>query len=397
MVIVFLSNSLRVLSCAPFAIFPLISPLKWQGAIIPIIPTSMMSFIDSPVPVMLGITKWANTDEQFTSDYLLVNLDKNKVNYIQNSFSSSIDSNNTNSTSTNACPNKLNNKKHKFKIKKVKKEFPKLPSYNELYHSIKEVFTKANKNCTTFLNSKKRGANAIKILKSTKRSSYFLNNKELKTIAEIQAIFAKYYNLLFTSFRNHTFTDVSSKDTCSIFLTESFLESIIPKDKPFMDELLKTQSFYQFSNDQLEKIQRSLSKKIHNTNYITKAKTVTIGSKKLNSNYDKFCKLQFIYTQNDKIKLFINFDFDQTKKTTKNYIPEIQNQNTISSKKNQNFTNGKINSNEDKIILFENTSSDTSETEQLGMANSKSLPTIMKNNQGLFNKDLNNISSHSLI
>ncbi|KAJ3424018.1 denn (aex-3) domain-containing protein [Anaeramoeba flamelloides] len=372
--IVFLSQSLRVLSCAPFAIFTLISPFKWQGAIMPIIPTSLISFIDSPVPVMLGITKWANTDEKFTSDYLLVNLDKNKVNFFNNSIFYS---------------NKNNRNK-----KQRKEEFPKLPSYNELFNSIKEVFTKANKKFTTFLNVKKRGSNAIKILQSSKKSSYFINIKEEKIIGELQAIFTKYYNLLFTSFRNHTFSDVSSKDTCSVFLTESFLESIIPKDKPFMEELLKTQSFHQFSNTQLEKIQKSLARKIHNSNFSTKIKIVQKSNQKINSNSNpnsnakKNCRLQLNVTQNNKIELSIHFEINNQKKLINNSandnisINDVNNNVDGNGKKTKNKTHGKGNPDENENeYIIEKIFYDKKEIEQIGMTKTKSLPLITKTNR----------------
>ncbi|KAJ6235275.1 suppression of tumorigenicity 5 st5 [Anaeramoeba flamelloides] len=297
--IVFLSKSLRVLSCVSFAISPLIAPFRWQGAIMPIIPSSLMSFIESPVPVMFGITQIENNKEKFYSDYLLVDLDKNKIDFIQNA--------------TQFCSKKNIKGKNKKKKKKKKKKssknnnaIPKLPSCNQLLNSLKKIFLKYKFNLPTFLNSKNRGADAIKALQSCKRSAYIINIKEEKIIAEIIAVFAKYYNLLFTSYRNHTFSDVSSKDICTIFLTESFLESVITKDKTFMEQLLKTQSFYQFSSIQLEKIQMSLSRKFNNN---TNPEIAMITEKEsLIKSKSKHCELYLYFRQDLSINLKIIFN-----------------------------------------------------------------------------------------
>ncbi|KAJ6237165.1 suppression of tumorigenicity 5 st5 [Anaeramoeba flamelloides] len=277
--IVFVSDSLRALSIASFSIPPIIFPFQWQGAIMPIIPSNFRFVVDSPVPVMTGLTEWETSEEKnFTSDYLLVNLDHNTCKFNFNSKKFTNKKNNK---------NKNDNKSYFKNTNHLNNTLPKLPSYLELLNSLKKAFknSKTRNNFPTFIKCRKRGKHAILFLTKNLKSNYFVDHHEEKLIGEIQAIFAKYFNLLVADFRNHTFSDVSSKDICSIFLPQSFLESVIEKDHPFMELFLKSQSFQHFCNQQLAKIQKSLARKISRKLLNEKLKNIeTNQNKNINKN-----------------------------------------------------------------------------------------------------------------
>merc|ERR1711879_691798 len=53
----------------------LLQPLEWQGPVITMLPPSLQEYLDSPVPIILGINTPNFPNCQFHSEHLIVDLD----------------------------------------------------------------------------------------------------------------------------------------------------------------------------------------------------------------------------------------------------------------------------------------------------------------------------------
>lgn len=53
-VVLFCPN-LSILSALVLATMPLLRPFRWQSLLMPVLPTSMLGFLDAPVPFLLGV------------------------------------------------------------------------------------------------------------------------------------------------------------------------------------------------------------------------------------------------------------------------------------------------------------------------------------------------------
>lgn len=45
-----------MVSCAVIGLLVLLRPLDWVSPVIPMLPTKLMDFVESPVPILVGIT-----------------------------------------------------------------------------------------------------------------------------------------------------------------------------------------------------------------------------------------------------------------------------------------------------------------------------------------------------
>jgi len=66
---------------------------------------------------------------------------------------------------------------------------------------------------------------------------------------------------MFSTFREHCITDMSQKNTpITVFIKESFLESIPREDQNWFATLIETQTFFHNIDNRLRKIDRISSK-----------------------------------------------------------------------------------------------------------------------------------------
>ena len=77
-----LCSSKATLSCVAHALINLLFPFKWVHVYVPILPEKLKLFIDSPVPLIIGISFPVDLND-FPSDALILNINKNKFeNYV---------------------------------------------------------------------------------------------------------------------------------------------------------------------------------------------------------------------------------------------------------------------------------------------------------------------------
>ena len=72
-----LCSSKATLSCVAHGLINLLFPFKWIHVLVPILPEKLKLFIDSPVPLIIGISFPVDLND-FPSDALILNINKNK-------------------------------------------------------------------------------------------------------------------------------------------------------------------------------------------------------------------------------------------------------------------------------------------------------------------------------
>jgi len=79
-----LCSSKATLSCVAHALINLLFPFKWVHVLIPILPEKLKSFIETPIPLIIGISFPCDLNE-FPNDALILNINKNRFeNYFSN-------------------------------------------------------------------------------------------------------------------------------------------------------------------------------------------------------------------------------------------------------------------------------------------------------------------------
>ncbi len=90
---------------------------------------------------------------------------------------------------------------------------------------------------------------------------YVPTSKQLRLSKKISSLFAKALSNMFSSFREHCITDMSQKNTpITVFIKESFLESVPREDLNWYATLLETQTFFHYMDNRLRKMDRIISK-----------------------------------------------------------------------------------------------------------------------------------------
>jgi len=75
--IVLICSNLGILSAVALSLIPLLRPLIWQGAFIPILPNTMLDILDAPFPLAVGLPKYP--EQRPLVDFVVVDLDQNTV------------------------------------------------------------------------------------------------------------------------------------------------------------------------------------------------------------------------------------------------------------------------------------------------------------------------------
>jgi hypothetical protein len=75
--IVFICSNLGILSAVGLSLIPLLRPLIWQGAFIPILPNTMLDILDAPFPLAVGLPNYP--DQRPLVDFVVIDLDQNTV------------------------------------------------------------------------------------------------------------------------------------------------------------------------------------------------------------------------------------------------------------------------------------------------------------------------------
>eukprot|EP01100_Stratorugosa_tubuloviscum_P007116 TRINITY_DN2992_c1_g2_i1.p1 TRINITY_DN2992_c1_g2~~TRINITY_DN2992_c1_g2_i1.p1 ORF type:complete len:711 (+),score=304.94 TRINITY_DN2992_c1_g2_i1:79-2211(+) len=189
--IIFVYPSVRILSALVLSWTALLRPFAYHSVLIPILPTKMFSFLEAPVPFIVGTTK---LPELCPPDVIVINVSKKKIESSQ--------------------------------------LIPLLPNITELKKKIEPY---------------------IKELDRTKEPNlerpYVTTEEQYTLLRGISTNFQIFFSNLFANFYEHTLRDCTdSNNPITVFLKESFLAAQSNDDIKFMKPFCETQMFLQFSD-----------------------------------------------------------------------------------------------------------------------------------------------------
>ena len=195
--VAFVSQNLRILSSVVLSFLTLVRPFIYQSAVIPILPLKMMSLLEAPVPFIVGITQMP---DKIPTDVIILNLDDG--------------------------------------ILHQHIEIPELPRFKPfdefpaLYSELKKTWIKDEK-------------------------PYVPTSKQLRLSKRIAQLWNRSLTSMFETFRQHCITDMSEKNLpVTIFIKESFLETVNPEYLPWYSTMVETQMFFNYVDNRLRKMDR---------------------------------------------------------------------------------------------------------------------------------------------
>ncbi|OVA02289.1 DENN domain [Macleaya cordata] len=196
--VVVVCPNLGVLSAVVLSLIPMIRPFEWQSLLLPVLPRSMLDFLDAPVPFIVGIQQKPANLKMKTSDLINVNV---------------------------------------YKDQQVKMCYlPPLPRHRELVSELGPIHARLS--CQ----------NSI----AARHPVYKCNEMQAEAAGEFLNVMRRYLESLCADFRSHTITSVqSNNDRVSLLLKESFIDSFPSRDRPFIKLFVDTQLFTVLSDSRL--------------------------------------------------------------------------------------------------------------------------------------------------
>ncbi|XP_047147114.1 uncharacterized protein LOC124819606 [Vigna umbellata] len=195
--VVIVCPNLGVLSATVLSLIPMIRPFQWQSLLLPVLPGTMMDFLDAPVPYIVGIQHKPDYLNARTTNRVLVDVQKDKVTM---------------------CP------------------LPKLPQHRELFSQLSSIHA--------------RLSNQRSIAK--KHPVHRCNEVQAEAATQFLNILWHYLESLCLNLKSHTITNVqSNKDRVSLLLKDSFIDSFPARDQPFIKLFVDTQLFTVLSDSRL--------------------------------------------------------------------------------------------------------------------------------------------------
>jgi len=184
-----------LLSSVVFSFIPLLRPFIYQSVIIPLLPNTLISLIDAPVPFLIGFT---SRPSNIPPDVIVFDLED--------------------------------------KTLKLTETLPELPKFREFEVEFLKYY---NQLIRTYENGK---------------TPYVTSSKQLRLAKHISGLFEKYLSSLFDGFRNYCIRDLTQRNKpITIFMKDSFLESIPKPDLPFYNAFLSTQMFFDYQDKRLRR------------------------------------------------------------------------------------------------------------------------------------------------
>ncbi|XP_039021189.1 uncharacterized protein LOC120153272 isoform X2 [Hibiscus syriacus] len=195
--VVVVCPNLGVLSAVVLALIPIIRPFQWQSLLLPVLPMTMLDFLDAPVPFLVGVQDKPADLKMKTSNLVQVNLPKKQVKtcYV-----------------------------------------PPLPQRKELVSELGPIHSRLSYEGSI----------------AKKHPTYRCNEAQAEAASQFLAVMREYLESLCENLRSHTITNVQSNDDkVSILLKESFIDSFPVKDQPFIKLFVDTQLFTVLSDSRL--------------------------------------------------------------------------------------------------------------------------------------------------
>ncbi|KAK9820042.1 hypothetical protein WJX72_005418 [[Myrmecia] bisecta] len=192
---VFFCPNIGVLSTTVLSLVPLLRPFAWQSLLLPVLPASMLAFLEAPVPFILGVQYKTGEVASRCGSLIRVNIYKDKI--------------------------------------KNAASLPALPNHHALLASLAPSYWQ--------LNSVGRD-------KARTRPIYAISEAQRQAAEVFLKAMEAYLSGLCSNLKLHTITDVQTTDRVSLLLKDSFIDSFSAKDRPFIRQFAETQMFSVYSD-----------------------------------------------------------------------------------------------------------------------------------------------------
>ncbi|KAJ8749096.1 hypothetical protein K2173_013703 [Erythroxylum novogranatense] len=192
--------NLGVLSAIVLSVLPMIRPFQWQSLFLPILPTTMLDFLDAPVPYIVGIQHKPADLKLRTFNLVHINVQKDQVK---------------------------------------SSHLPTLPRYKELVRELGPVHARLQFESPV----------------AKRHPVYRCSETQAEAASKFLMIMRRYMESLCSELRSHTITSVQSNDRVSLLLKDSFVDSFPSRDRPFIKLLVDTQLFTVLSDSRLSRFE----------------------------------------------------------------------------------------------------------------------------------------------
>ncbi|KAG6719202.1 hypothetical protein I3842_04G190100 [Carya illinoinensis] len=195
--VVVVCPNLGVLSAIVLSFIPMIRPFQWQSLLLPVLPGRMLDFLDAPVPYIVGVQHIHTDLKMKTSNLVHVNVlnDQVKTCYL-----------------------------------------PILPRHKELVSQLGPIHARLSHESSI----------------AKRHPVYRCNEVQAEAAAEFLNVMRRYLESLCSDLRSYTITSVqSNNDRVSLLLKDSFIDSFLGRDRPFIKLFVDTQLFTVLSDSHL--------------------------------------------------------------------------------------------------------------------------------------------------
>eukprot|EP00878_Enallax_costatus_P027730 GHUV01029878.1.p1 GENE.GHUV01029878.1~~GHUV01029878.1.p1 ORF type:complete len:311 (+),score=87.80 GHUV01029878.1:2096-3028(+) len=176
------------LAAIVLSLVPLLRPFSWQSLMLPVTPTTMMGFLEAPVPFVLGVQYKTPGVVSRCHGLMRVNVYKNGIK--------------------NA-------------------SFPSLPNTRQLMHAL------APHHSTM--------CEAAEL--AVERPVHVITPDEEAAASNFLSVLHGYLSQLCGDLRLHTIVNVGMTKRTGVFMKDALIDSLQPKDRPFMKAFMETQMF----------------------------------------------------------------------------------------------------------------------------------------------------------
>ncbi|KAL0035025.1 hypothetical protein WJX79_007211 [Trebouxia sp. C0005] len=182
--------NIGLLSTCVLSLIPLLRPFTWQSLLLPVLPDNLLSFLEAPVPFVIGVQYKTSEVRSKCSGLMRVNIYKDQI--------------------------------------KTSGPMPPLPNDKALYASLRPAY-----NVLKAAGQERRGGTPM----------YAISEEQKKAADTMLQALQDYLSSICSELQSYTITDVQTPDRVAVLLKDSYIESFQPRDRAFVRQFTETQMF----------------------------------------------------------------------------------------------------------------------------------------------------------
>lgn len=182
--------NIGLLSTCVLSLIPLLRPFTWQSLLLPVLPDQLLSFLEAPVPFVIGVQYKTSEVRSKCSGLMRVNIYKDQI--------------------------------------KTSGPMPPLPNDKALNASLRPAY-----NVLRAAGQERRGGTPM----------YAISEEQKKAADAMLRALQDYLSSICSELQSYTITDVQTPDRVAVLLKDSYIESFQPRDRAFVRQFTETQMF----------------------------------------------------------------------------------------------------------------------------------------------------------